>query len=463
MRFATHIELILQQTHPHPAVQLLARSHIYRRPGSVLATSVQHVPMSCPFAKFATKLPFVPVEGHGVAHYHQHRKTDPLSAMSLSDALRLGTARSHRLVEKSKGVAMILQSNSSNALGSAEFPGLHFDRTDYVQWNVMLASIYTALEAALYASRSHPLLRPLFEDGDLMMLLARTQPLKRDIQAHLAVLHEHTGATLSDLAQHARELHQQSTSTDAAHDVESPEARKKLQGIVRQCSTLLAQQAAKDTDLTTLDPVDLTKDHFELLTPAQTRATLFYVERIIKLAPLSASSDAAGLLLSHAYTRYLGDLSGGQHIHRKVAKKFPMSNTPANHLGFEFYHFGSGLPGVDPCEELKRRFRLAIESGYIAYAKGSGASQALVDEANLAFDLNTALFESLLPAELRMSNDELIASSSQPLPTITPTIALKSRPSSVLPFSGTLLAAIIVAAMLYLSSSSAPHYTHLFI
>lgn len=402
--------------------------------------------MSCPFAKFATKLPFVPLSG--APHFH-HEKQEVLSAMPLSEALRVGTARSHRLVEKSKGVAMILQSSGSHALG----PGLHFDRTSYVQWNVMLASIYTALEAALFSSRSHPLLRPLLDDEDLMVLLARTEPLKRDIAAHLAVLHEHTGATLADLAEHARELRQQSTSASVAEDVDCPAARNQLKQHVALAAALLTVSPHPRGSTP-----HLSADHFDLLTPAQTRSTLQYVKRIGELLSPSTSGKA-GLLLAHAYTRYLGDLSGGQHIHRKVVKNFPVPSSPGSHLGFEFYHFEAGVDSVDPCQELKRRFRLAMESGFVAYAKGAPLtriSQPLVDEANTAFDLNTALFESLLPAELRMSNAEIAASLDEPTPVVLAKAALRSRPI----FPGTLLAAVTIAAMLYLTYSFS-HLTRL--
>jgi hypothetical protein len=98
--------------------------------------------MTCPFAKFAGILPA------SAAHVHALHGLDaaPISdtnarGLSLSDALRLGTARSHRAVEKSRGVSLLLQTTATAADAADE--GLSFDRTDYTRFNIMLACIYT--------------------------------------------------------------------------------------------------------------------------------------------------------------------------------------------------------------------------------------------------------------------------------------------------------------------------------
>jgi heme oxygenase len=54
------------------------------------------------------------------------------------------------------------------------------------------------------------------------------------------------------------------------------------------------------------------------------------------LHALSATQPA--LLLAHAYVRYLGDLSGGQVLRRRVAKAYALD---ADGAGVEFYAFGS--------------------------------------------------------------------------------------------------------------------------
>lgn len=61
-----------------------------------------------------------------------------------------------------------------------------------------------------------------------------------------------------------------------------------------------------------------------------------YVTRIAQLA----SSDEPAPLLAHAYVRYLGDLSGGQVIRRRVAKSYGLDvDGDGDGRGTEFYAF----------------------------------------------------------------------------------------------------------------------------
>ncbi|SPO20482.1 related to Heme oxygenase [Ustilago trichophora] len=358
--------------------------------------------MTCPFAKFSSFLPIVPNTDQDKAFHSIHGFPSPSPkgsakiALTLSEALRVGTARSHRLVEKSRGVSLLLQSLSS----SSSQGELTFDRVDYIRFNVMLACVYVALEASMYAARSDVLLEPLFGDSDLMQRLARSATLLEDVEAHLETVKLHSGATLADLAEEARERHLLSASLSASllpADVEDPMARKKLFELV-QASLPIALRLTLPT--TTIATPTLTEDHIALLHPAQIKSTLTYVNLLLSHHPTPTSTPNPGLLLSHAYTRYLGDLSGGQHIVRKVSKRFPIDPTiPAS--GFAFYAF----QGPD----LKTRFRTAIETAFTHASSPSSDQQAnltteLVQEANQAFSLNTQLFESLLPPELRMSN-----------------------------------------------------------
>lgn len=329
--------------------------------------------MTCPFAKFAGILPA------SAAHVHALHGLDaaPISdtnarGLSLSDALRLGTARSHRAVEKSRGVSLLLQTTATAADAADE--GLSFDRTDYTRFNIMLACIYTVLESAMISAQSTPLIAPLFEDPGLMAGLARSAALLADVHAHLDTIHAHTGADLTDLADHARDDH--STSSTLPEDTEDPLARARLLVLV-QAATPHALSLTRDLKV----PV-LGEEHIALLRPAQVHATLAYVERLTHIRP--------DLLLAHAYTRYLGDLSGGQHIVRKVTKRFP---TPTG--GFAFYAFHNPT-------HLKTRFRTAMHAQHLTKAQ----MQEVVDEANTAFDCNTALFESLLPAHWRQPSQD---------------------------------------------------------
>ena len=364
--------------------------------------------MTCPFAKFASILPLMPPTDAGDAKtasfhsIHGFARPSPSAkvALTLSEALRVGTAKSHRAVEKSRGVSLLLQSVSSSS--SAVVEELQFDRVDYVRFNVMLACVYVALEAALYDGRSSALLKPLFADKDLLPELARSAALMEDVNAHLDTLQLHTGATLADLAENARELHTTTalSSTLAPEDIEDPSARTTLLQMVH--ASLPSALTLAGSPHPTAPSLTLKEEHIALLHPAQIAATLSYVSALLSLSP--SRGGASGMLLSHAYTRYLGDLSGGQHIVRKVSKRFPCDPSLSPSDGFQFYAFPQGA-------QLKERFRAALEA---AAPAGDGVD-ALVREANRAFDLNTALFESLLPAELRMDPAEVEKVSAAPV------------------------------------------------
>ncbi|PWY97326.1 heme oxygenase-like protein [Testicularia cyperi] len=391
--------------------------------------------MTCPFAKFAGKIPFMSMHGHGAGHgYHAEG-----SSGSLAKALQVGTARSHRLVEKSKGVSILLQSTPSGAAAASEAGFIPFDRINYVQWNIMLTCVYASMEASLHLCRSHPLLEPIFSDPGLVASLVRTDVLINDVEAHLATIQEHQGVSLVDLANSARE----------ARSFDDTELRLALQNLVAKSMEHAAQLNANATRSGGRFP---SQSHIDLLTTAQLQATLTYVRRLDQL-----SKNEAGLLLAHAYTRYLGDLSGGQHILKKVYKRFPTHNSTDSQHGFEFYHFtSSSASDRDACSDLKSRFRSAMEEGYAACLNSSTAGDptlALVDEANLTFELNTNLFEALLPAELRMSaNADSESSSSTPL-SLSQATNLGIAKSPVLQFPHLVLIAVSTAASVYVTAS----------
>ncbi|MGH3352080.1 MAG: heme oxygenase (biliverdin-producing) [Nocardioides sp.] len=101
-----------------------------------------------------------------------------------------------------------------------------------------------------------------------------------------------------------------------------------------------------------------------------------YVER------LEASREWGGLYAAHHYTRYLGDLSGGQAIGRTLDRTFGL-----NGKGIAFYDFAE-VPKPKPYKD-----------GYRARLDGLGldADQKarVVDEVKVAFGLNQAIFEEL--------------------------------------------------------------------
>jgi heme oxygenase len=108
-------------------------------------------------------------------------------------------------------------------------------------------------------------------------------------------------------------------------------------------------------------------------------ATVRYAARVTDLA----ASWPAGYV-AHHYTRYLGDLSGGQVI-RGIAERtwgFPRKGD-----GVRFYVFESiGNPAA-----FKREYRALLDG----LAVGEPEKRRVVEECRHAFALNTALFADL--------------------------------------------------------------------
>ena len=96
----------------------------------------------------------------------------------------------------------------------------------------------------------------------------------------------------------------------------------------------------------------------------------------------SAAQDDGANLVAHAYTRYLGDLSGGQVLKRLLAR------TPGLQAGeMSFYDF----PNIDDINRFKGRYRDAINGG-AAWIKDI---DGVIAEAIVAFELNIAVSQSV--------------------------------------------------------------------
>lgn len=95
-----------------------------------------------------------------------------------------------------------------------------------------------------------------------------------------------------------------------------------------------------------------------------------------------AASGDGSRLIAHAYTRYLGDLNGGQILSRLIVKALDLK--PSELSFYDFTKF------VDP-EALKTDYRLAIDRA------GDSVSDlpAVIEEGALAFSLNIALAEAV--------------------------------------------------------------------
>lgn len=129
-----------------------------------------------------------------------------------------------------------------------------------------------------------------------------------------------------------------------------------------------------------------------------------YVKRLTELA---ASESTCALLLAHAYVRYLGDLSGGQIIRRRLVKAYDL---PATGEGVRFYIFGQGdeVSSASEVRALKDWFRNGMDlgvgeneelKGVFSYYNNISANYLcivkLVEEAVLVFQLNQDLFTTL--------------------------------------------------------------------
>jgi heme oxygenase len=106
-----------------------------------------------------------------------------------------------------------------------------------------------------------------------------------------------------------------------------------------------------------------------------------YVNRIHEIA----NTDPA-LLIAHAYTRYMGDLSGGQALKNIVrsALKLPPDQGTGLH---EFEQ----IPTVEARRAFKEKYRQTLNSLPV----DEETIQRIVDEANYAFELNRDVVHEL--------------------------------------------------------------------
>ncbi len=120
-------------------------------------------------------------------------------------------------------------------------------------------------------------------------------------------------------------------------------------------------------------------DWLDQIAPLPT--TTRYVERIREMAAW------AGGFVAHHYTRYLGDLSGGQHIYKVMQKRFGFDTN-----GIGFYLFDQI---ADP-NNFKDTYRAQLD----AAAWDAVESERVIDEVMLAYRFNTELFHDLSAAKV---------------------------------------------------------------
>nr|YP_009300522.1 heme oxygenase [Campylaephora sungminbooi]AKU47441.1 heme oxygenase [Campylaephora sungminbooi]ALN11888.1 heme oxygenase [Campylaephora sungminbooi] len=107
-------------------------------------------------------------------------------------------------------------------------------------------------------------------------------------------------------------------------------------------------------------------------------ATQIYINRIHDIG-----NNQPELLIAHAYTRYMGDLSGGQ-ILKKIAQN---AMQLPEEKGTAFYNFID----IENDAEFKKIYRNALNSLPLTDSQ----IQQIIAEANTAFNLNMKVFQEL--------------------------------------------------------------------
>ena len=110
----------------------------------------------------------------------------------------------------------------------------------------------------------------------------------------------------------------------------------------------------------------------------ESRSTKAYVQRIQDI-----SDTAPELLIAHLYTRYMGDLSGGQ-ILKKIAQR--AMNLPEGQ-GLSFYEF----KGISDTKQFKAMYRQRLDEMPLCETMVN----CIVDEAKVTFEMNMKIFQEL--------------------------------------------------------------------
>ncbi|XP_033830454.2 heme oxygenase-like [Periophthalmus magnuspinnatus] len=113
----------------------------------------------------------------------------------------------------------------------------------------------------------------------------------------------------------------------------------------------------------------------QIRTPAATKR---YAHRLRQIG-----RENPELLVAHAYTRYLGDLSGGQVLGRIAQKSMGLKGSE----GLSFFAF----PGVSSPNLFKQLYRSRMNSIELAQEE----RESVLQEAATAFELNIQVFDGL--------------------------------------------------------------------
>ncbi|XP_061829284.1 heme oxygenase 1a [Nerophis lumbriciformis] len=135
-------------------------------------------------------------------------------------------------------------------------------------------------------------------------------------------------------------------------------------------------------ELDRLESLESDMEHFfgpdwrgKVVVPA---ATHVYTQRLRQVG-----KENPTLLVAHAYTRYLGDLSGGQVLGKITQKSLGLSGKK----GLSFFSF----PGVSSPNRFKQLYRSRMNNMDLSQEE----REAVLEEAVAAFDFNTQVFDDL--------------------------------------------------------------------
>ncbi|MGJ9413484.1 heme oxygenase (biliverdin-producing) [Aeromicrobium sp. CF4.19] len=132
-----------------------------------------------------------------------------------------------------------------------------------------------------------------------------------------------------------------------------------------------------DPDLDRLATIDADLAVWGAASGEPSPATQAYVDQVL------ASAAWGGLFVAHHYTRYLGDLSGGQVIGRVLSREYDLE--PG--VGVAFYRFEA----IAKPKPYKDRYRATLD----ALPLDEHERVRVLDEVKAVFGLNGALFAEL--------------------------------------------------------------------
>ena len=168
----------------------------------------------------------------------------------------------------------------------------------------------------------------------------------------------------------------------AAYLLRLREVYAALEDAVRSRLDDPAVAAVHDPALERLAAIDADLEHWAPEGPGAPRGT-GSVAAGAYVARLREASAWGGLLVAHHYTRYLGDLSGGQAIGRVLSRSYELDGG----RGVAFYDF----PLVPKPKPYKDAYRARLD----ALPMDAADKARVVAEVQVAFRLNRALFEEL--------------------------------------------------------------------